>query len=302
MQANKAVTDVVIIGCGDIGARVAALHQAVGQTVTAVVRGAEHGDSLRAQGLQVIRLDLDDEASLQLQALQNTGVYYFAPPVADGTVDTRMTHFLNALQQQGIQPARIVYISTSGVYGDSKGEWVDESSPARPDNDRTRRRWSAEQQLRDYEKANHVPVIVLRVGGIYGPGKLPLRQVQSQRPVLNDAESGYTNRIHSDDLARVCVAAMERGKAGDIFNATDGHPGTMAQYFTDVAIALGYPAPERITMAEAEEQLNEALLSYLRESRRMSNKKMLAELGVELQYEDFAKGLKAVVEQLNTDV
>lgn len=296
MQANKVLTQVVIVGCGDIGERVAALHAASGLSVTALVRGENHARDLQQLGLQTLQMDLDDIDTLQLHRLADAGVYYFAPPVGEGPVDTRMQNFIAALQSQNIQPAKIVYISTSGVYGDTRGEWVDESSPVHPDNDRSRRRWSAEQQLREYEQNSAVPVIVIRVGGIYGPGRLPMRQVQSQRPVLSFAESGYTNRIHSDDLAQVCVAAMAKGKSGDIFNATDGHPGTMAQYFTDVAIALGYPAPEQISMIEAEQTLNEALLSYLRESRRMRNDRIIKELGVQLQYEDFAEGLKAVVE------
>lgn len=291
--------NIVIVGCGDIGERVAALHAQHKAVVTAIVRGTDHLRELQKLGLQTQAMDLDDANTLQLSMLTDAAVYYFAPPVGEGTVDTRMQNFLTALQAQNIRPQKIVYISTSGVYGDTRGDWVDETSPAKPDNDRSQRRWSAEQQLRAYENSSGVPVVVIRVGGIYGPGRLPMRQVQSQRPVLRYEESGYTNRIHSDDLAQVCVAAMEKGKAGDIFNATDGYPGTMAQYFTDVALALGYPAPEQITMAEAEATLNEALLSYLRESRRMRNDRIINELGVKLRYEDFTVGLKAVIDQTN---
>jgi nucleoside-diphosphate-sugar epimerase len=136
--------------------------------------------------------------------------------------------------------------------------------------------------------------MVLRVGGIYGPGRLPIERLQKNLPVLHEAECGYTNRIHADDLARICVAAAEYGSADRIYNVSDGQNGTMTQYFKAVAARLGLPQPREITLAEAHQQLSAAMLSYLTESRRMRNTRMLEELGITLQYPDLASGLAAL--------
>jgi nucleoside-diphosphate-sugar epimerase len=142
-------------------------------------------------------------------------------------------------------------------------------------------------------------VVLLRVTGIYGPGRLPLARLQQGHPVLNEAESPPTNRIHADDLAAVCLAAADRASDGEIFNVSDGQPGTMTQYFNAAADLLGLPRPPQVSMVEARQVMTPMMLSYLTETRRMDNRKMLAKLGVTLCYPDLASGLKNVIGQLD---
>jgi nucleoside-diphosphate-sugar epimerase len=136
-----------------------------------------------------------------------------------------------------------------------------------------------------------VPIVILRVTGIYGPGRFPVSQLQTGQPVLNEAEGALTNRIHIDDLARICLAAGEKGADGDIFNVSDGHPTTMTHYFNAVADFLGYPRPPQVSMAEAAQVMSPLMLSYMTESRRLDNSKMLRNLGVKLLYPDLESGL-----------
>jgi nucleoside-diphosphate-sugar epimerase len=241
-------------------------------------------------GIRPVVADLDDPASLAGLAVQGSEVYFFAPPSSSDERDHRMRNFLAAIDGQS--PRKVVYISTTGVYGNSHGAWVNEQSPTRPNTDRGKRRLDAERQLLAYGSAHGVPVVVLRVGGIYGPGRLPLRQLESARPVLTEEDSGYTNRIHADDLAMICTVAMQRGEG--IYNVSDGRPGTMAQYFTELAEALGYPIPERVSLEKAREVLPPAMMSYLEESRRLDTTRLMEELRVELRYPDLASGIESI--------
>jgi nucleoside-diphosphate-sugar epimerase len=265
-----------------------------------MVRSAASAAELEAAGIQAILADLDEPGTLTGISIASALLYYFAPPPESGTTDPRLRAFLGwNLLACGVQqpapllPKRLVYISTSGVYGDCQGAWVDEETPIHPQTERAKRRADAEAALQAWSQRTGVPVVVLRVGGIYGPGRLPVDRIKAGRPVLREEESGFTNRIHSDDLAMVCVAAMERGTPGGHYNVSDGLPGTMTQYFNAVADLLGLPRPPQITRAQAERQMNASLLSFLNESRRMDNRKMLRELGVTLRYPDLASGLAA---------
>lgn len=282
---------IYIIGCGDIGLRVARLWQARGAPVGALARSSASAERLRAAGIEPSSGDLDRPETLHGLPLAGAVVYYFAPPPAEGATDPRVHAFTAAA---GI-PARVVYISTSGVYGDRGGERVGEETPPAPATDRARRRLDAEQTLRAWGRENKVPVVILRVGGIYGPGRWPLERLRKGTPVLREEECGYTNRIHADDLAAICVAAAERGGADRIYNVSDGTDGTMTQYFFAVADRFGIPRPPAITMAEAQQRLSPAMLSYLTESRRLDNRRMMEELGVTLRYPDLSAGLKDVV-------
>jgi len=283
---------VFLVGCGYVGRRVARELQADGRMVTALTRSEKSFILLRAQGLQAVNGDLDHPASLAVLPVQGALIYYFAPPPSTGTTDPRMQHFLNAITET-TRPARIVLISTSGVYGDCQGEWVTEDRPPRPDGDRARRRLDAEQQLRAWGEAHAVPVVILRVPGIYGPGRLPVQRLRAGEPVLREQESPWSNRVHIEDLVRACLAAGERGRPNAVYNISDGHPTTMTDYFNRVADALGLERPPQITLAQARAELSEAMQSYLAESKRLDNRRMRAELGVEPRYPDLIQGLAA---------
>jgi nucleoside-diphosphate-sugar epimerase len=274
---------VVIIGCGDIGIRTGSLWLSRGIPVHGVARSVASADRMQSAGITPHCADLDDPATLVALPVAGTLLYYFAPPPKQGVRDTRMQNFLAALKP-GELPARVVYLSTSGVYGDQHGKQVTEQTPAAPQVDRAQRRFDAEQQLHQYTARKGLDLVVLRVGGIYGPGRLPEQRLRNQIPIIYEHLAPSTNRIHADDLARVCVAAGQRGRPGEIYNACDGTDSNMTEYFKLVADHLGLPRPPEIDWDEAEHTLSQGMLSYLRESRRMDNSKMLTELAVTLKY------------------
>jgi nucleoside-diphosphate-sugar epimerase len=288
--------NVLIIGCGDIGRRVAALARADGATVTALVRAAEKGELLHQLGIGTVTGNLDDPENLGVLPTPGATVFYFAPPPGGGITDPRVRAFCAAVSP-GSEPLKVVYISTTGVYGDCGGAVVTEETPVNAQTARARRRLDAETVLSAWGKECNVPVVILRVTGIYGPGRLPVRHIAEGQPVLRPEEAPLTNRIHADDLARVCIAAAARGEAGDIFNVSDGQAGTMTDYFNAVADAAGIPRPRQVTMAEARQVMSPLMLSYVTESRRMDNRKMIEKLGIRLLYPDLATGLKASLEK-----
>ncbi len=285
---------VFLVGCGYVGRHVARCLQAQGRAVTALARSDESVRLLHAQGLQAVRGDLDFPASLVVLPVQAALVYYFVPPPSAGSIDPRMGNFLQAITPATC-PARIVFISTSGVYGDCLGEWVTEDRPPRPDSDRAHRRLDAEQQLRAWGESHAVTVVILRVPGIYGPGRLPEKRLRAGDPVLLEKESPWSNRVHIEDLVRACLAAGERDRPAAVYNISDGHPTTMTDYFNRVAEALGLKRPAQITRAQAHTELSAGMQSYLAESKRLDNRRMREELGVEPRYPDLVQGLAACV-------
>jgi len=291
---------IFIVGCGGLGKKIAALWLEKGESVAALVRSPIHAEDLDALGVEVVEGDLDRPESLQDLPLNEKLVYYFAPPPSTGMEDARMKSFCrSALARQ--KPERLVYVSTSGVYGNRNGAWVDESASPKPATDRALRRVSAEQTLRAWEKENNGTVIVLRVPGIYGPGRLPLARIRKGVPVIAENESPVSNRIHIDDLAQICQAAGQRGQAGDIFNVADQSDASMTDYFNAVADVFKLPRPPQISLKQAESVLSPEMLSYLRESRRLDTTRLHRKLQVSLRYPDLLSGLKACREQDEND-
>ena len=280
-----------IVGCGYVGERVALAERAEGNAVTAVVRTAESALHLTTLGVHAVQHDLDLPSLPGLNA-QESVVYYFAPPPSHGTTDPRLARFLSAL---GDPPRvqRLVLISTSGVYGDCRGEWVTEARPVHPEAERAQRRWDAEQTARRWSERTRVPIVILRVPGIYGPGRLPLDRLRAGEPVLNESESPWSNRVHVDDLVMSCLAAARRGLAGAVYNISDGTPTTMTDYFNRVADAAGLPRPPQISLHAAGTRLSAGMRSYLAESKRLDNRAMREGLGVTPRYPDLVSGLAA---------
>jgi len=287
------MTTTVILGCGYIGRRLARHYLGQGAPVIAVVRSPESAATLTAEGIPALALDLardlapDDIAALGLAGAQ---VFHLIPPAESGTLDLQTRRLVAAFALAG-DPARVVYIGTTGVYGDCGGDWVDENRPVNPQADRARRRWDAEQTLGRWRTASGGVLVTLRVAGIYGPGRLPLERIRAGLPLVRPQEAPWSNRIHADDLVTTCIAAMDHGTDGAVYNACDGNPSTMTDYFFQVADAAGLPRPPVIPLGEAEGQLSAGMLSYLRESRRLANRRLVEELGVELRYPTLAQGL-----------
>jgi nucleoside-diphosphate-sugar epimerase len=293
---TSAATNVLIIGCGDIGERVARLERSEGRIVAGLVRSEKSARRLHAAGIRPITADLDAPASLHNLPVKDAVVYYFAPPPDTGVIEPRMETFVSVLTPSNL-PQRIVLISTTGVYGDCHGEWVTEDRPPNPQADRARRRLEAETTLQSWSKASGVSIVILRVPGIYGPGYLPEERLRSGEPVLREDESPFSNRIHADDLARICIAAARHVHPSLLYNVSDGHPTTMTDFFFRVADVLGIPRPPTVTMEEARRRLGEGMLSYLAESKRIDSRRMREELGVELMYPDLTAGLASCFER-----
>jgi nucleoside-diphosphate-sugar epimerase len=289
---DKPYKSVLIVGCGYIGQRVAALLQADNCHVTGCVRSRQSAAQLDCSGITSITVDLDQPVAKHGWANGFDEVFYFAPPPPQGVQDLRMQAFLQALDVEA-PPRRIVYISTSAVYGDCQGAWITESQAVNPATARGQRRLDAERRLSAWCDAHNMQWVLLRVPGIYGPEKLPLARLRAGTPVLREEDSPYTNRIHADDLARICIAAMNSPHANTVYNVSDGQPSNMTDYFFRVADAAGLPRPPTVSRTEAQRVLSAGMLSFLQDSRRMSNAKLLDELGVTLQYPDLDAGLRA---------
>jgi nucleoside-diphosphate-sugar epimerase len=286
---------IFIVGCGDIGQRVACLEQAAGHVVAALARSHDAAHALFQRGIKPVEGDLDQPDSLRLLPASPAAIYYFAPPPAQGEGDPRLSGLLAALDGQTL-PRRVVYISTSGVYGDCGGAWVNEDWPSHPRSERGRRRAAAESCLREWAGARGVEWVILRVPGIYGPGRLPVERLQRGVPVVRVEESPWSNRIHADDLAQACFLSVRRGRTGGIDNISDGHPSTMTDYFFQVADTLGLRRPPAISMEEARRVLGPGILSFMEESKRLDNTRMLADLDMALRYPDIARGLVACLQ------
>lgn len=286
---------VLIIGCGDIGQRVAQLCQQRGNQTSGLARSEDSENRLRRLDITPIPGDLASPVTLTNLPTKDAEIYYFAPPPSEGVTDPYLHNFLAAICED-VLPARMVLISTTAVYGDCHGEWITENQPVNPQTDRGHRRLDAENTCRSWAEKNHVPLVILRVGGIYGPGRLPITRLQKGLPILREEESPFTNRIHQDDLASICVAAAQYvknvGNQVAIFNVADGQPGTMSQYFKDVAKACGLPKPPEISREQAQQQMTAGMLSYLRESRCIDNSKLINELQITLKYPTLEQGLK----------
>lgn len=288
---------VLIVGCGDVALRVIPLltrHY----KVFAVVRNQSYCEQLRTLTVTPIVADLDDRHSLtRLSGLADT-VLHFAPPPNVGSVDTRTRNLLSALSRvhgtMGRSPKRLVYISTSGVYGDCAGAWVSETQPLKATSPRALRRVDAERQVRRWARRNRVNASILRVPGIYAADRLPLNRIRQGMPAIADSEDSYTNHIHADDLARISVAALRHGAACRVYHSSDDSQLKMGEYFDRVADAFGLPRVPRVSRGEAQRVLPEMLLSFMNESRRLTNQRMKCELRVQLRYPTVMDALAAI--------
>lgn len=282
----------LIIGCGDVAMRAIPLLTRR-YRVFALVRNPAYREKLRALGVLPIVGDLDDRASLARIAGLADAVLHFAPPANSGAGDARTRNLLSALSR-GALPTQLVYIGTSGVYGDCGGAVVSEAHPLDPQTARAQRRLDAERKIRNWVKRNHAKACILRVPGIYAADRLPLTRLQQDLPSIIDSEDGYTNHIHADDLARIAVAALRYGKACRVYHASDDSQLKMGGYFDAVADAFSLPRPPRVSRAEAQRVLPETLLSFMNESRRLNNRRMKRELRVRLHYPTVADMLDTI--------
>ncbi len=275
----------LVVGCGDIGVRVLRLLRGRWRLL-ALTSSPQRVAELRAEGATPLVADLDDPRTLRRVAALADAVLHLAPPPGAGDADPRTANLVRVLSRSR-RCRRLVYGSTTGVYGNAGGARFDETHEVDPTTDRARRRVDAERRLRDFGRDHRIAVTILRIPGIYAldrPGGDPRERLRRGMPVLDAADDVYTNHIHADDLARACVAALVRGRPQRVVHVCDDSELKMGDYFDLVARLAGLPRPPRISRAEAAVRLSPLTLSFMSESRRLANRRLKQELRLRLRY------------------
>jgi nucleoside-diphosphate-sugar epimerase len=282
-QANKTV----VVGVGYTGRRI--LTALPLDAALAVSRSPDP-----ACGDRLLQVDLDTDTGLPATAADLFGahyaVVYSVPPVAGESSDPRLVRLLDALPAL---PDRFIYFSTTGVYGDCGGRRVAETERPNPQTDRALRRVVAEQQLQRWSEDNAVPLVILRIPGIYGPGRLGLGSIRNGRALIRESEANPGNRIHVDDLVRCCMAALRPDVSAGIYNVGDGDERSSTWFAQETARQAGLKQPPTVRRIEAEQLFSTGRLSFLRESRRLDLTKLHAILKPGIRYTDAADGIAA---------
>ena len=261
-----------VIGAGYVGKRLIGRHPA-------------------GSVLSFSRPDFDlDRADVSLELPESCSILYTVPPKPDHSTDVRLERLLDRLDPA---PLRFVYISTTGVYGDCGGELVDEMRPVNPQNDRTRLRVAAENTLQDWCEERGVACVILRVPGIYGPGRLGIQRVRAGMPNIRESEANPGNRIHVDDLVSCCEAALSSDAPSGIYNVGDGDHRSATWFSQELARQIDAGPPPEISLEQASKEFSEMRLSFLGESRRIDTTKMRDVLGVTLRYSKPEDGIAA---------
>ncbi len=287
------------MGCGDVGMRVV---KQLGRRwrVLVLTSSPARVAELRAAGVTPLLGNLDTKASLMRLAALAPFVLHLAPPPNHGNSDSRTRNLLGALARGGVVQ-RLIYASTTGVYGDAQGQWVDETRALAPLTARAKRRVDAESVVRRMGRVHGACASILRIPGIYAldrEGGNPIDRVRQATPVLVADEDVYTNHIHADDLARACIAALFRGATQRVYHVSDDSHQLMGDYMDFVADLAALPRPPRITRAQAQSTLSPMTMSFLSESRRLSNQRLKRELRLKLHHPTPASGLAAAAQKL----
>jgi nucleoside-diphosphate-sugar epimerase len=286
MRKNR----LLIIGCGDVLIR--ALPWLTHRfKVYATARNSEAAAKLRGVGVIPVICDLDQPNSLRRLSGLARWMVYSAPPAPNGEEDIRCKRFIAKMERYTgvdksaiLTPRHLAYISTSGVYGDCKGEWVDETRPLRAQSARAVRRVAAESSLKAWARSQKIKLAILRAPGIYAADRLPTERIMQATPALIHAEDSWSNHIHADDLAHAVGLALFRGKPLRAINVADDQPHKMGDYFDLVADSIGQPHPPRIKRSEAPAVLSTSLMSFLNESRRLNNYRLKQDLRLQLKW------------------
>jgi nucleoside-diphosphate-sugar epimerase len=311
----------LVVGCGDVGTRLArqvlARHGQDRMRVIGVVRSAESAKTLRAAGVPALVIDLQHRRALErLRGLAHWMVD-LAPPPNSGPGDPNSTRLIAALARAparahvshkpayggiraglaGSVAGRWVYVSTTGVYGDTRGAQFDETRPVAPASARAIRRVEAERSFRGAARRGLARVAIARAPGIYAEDRLPIERLRKGLPALIPEHDVYTNHIHADDLANICWTALFRGRPGRVVHAVDDSDLKMGDYFDQVADTLGLPRAPRVTRDALPALVSPMMLSFMSESRRLLNRRLHRELRVRLRYPDVAATLASALAQ-----
>ena len=267
-----------VVGTGYTGARLLRLDAAIRGISRSVPEGIE------ASRITVI--DLDGSAG----PIPGDDILIYTVPPGGEHGDERLARFLSALDRP---PSRFVYISTTGVYGNRDGERVFEADPVNPQTERAQRRVAAEQQLANYTASNDTQLVILRVPGIYGPGRLGLDRIRAGEPVLRGEDANPGNRIHVDDLAAICLRAADGDVPAGIYNVGDGDPRSSSWFTRETARLAGLPSPPAVNRDEAARVFSPMRLSFLNESRTIDTTRLRDIMGYTPRYADATDGIRA---------
>jgi len=276
---------IVIVGCGDVGLRIARILAKRGP-LWALTSSPQRLPALRTAGITPLRGNLDQPATLRRLAGIATHLLYLAPPPATGQTDPRSVALKQALGRRTL-PQTLVYLSTTGIYGDCAGAWIDETRSPAPTTARAQRRVAAERTMRHWGRTTAMRTSILRVPGIYAHDRdtSALRaRLLCGTPVLQAQDDVYTNHIHADDLARVCIAALWRASHQRIYHVSDQSQLKMGDWFDLMADRYGLPRPPRSTREHICNQLSPIRLSFMSESRRLHTQRLTQELRIRLHY------------------
>jgi nucleoside-diphosphate-sugar epimerase len=283
-----------IFGFGDCGRQLAAMAGARGYATAGTVRSGSKARALRDAGNDVGLFasdrPLDDPAAALAGA---THLLCSIPPDDDG--DPALAAHAGDMMRHASGLRWLGYLSTTGVYGDRGGAWVDETAPARPASDRARRRLLAEQQWQSFGARLGVPTHVFRLPGIYGPGRSALDQVRAGTARRIARQGQVFSRIHVEDVAATVLASMTRTDGAPVYNVADDEPATQADVVAYACQLLGMPAPPLVDFADVKDSLSPMARSFYAESRRVTNDLIKNELGVVLAYPTYRDGLRAIL-------
>jgi nucleoside-diphosphate-sugar epimerase len=281
----------LVVGCGYLGLRIA-MHWIGENTVYAVTRSSVRAKELQNLGFTALVADVTQPHTLRELPVAQTVLYAVGYDRSAGLTmrEVYVAGLSNVLGALPPQTERIIYISSTGVYGQCDGERVDETSACIPTREGGRACLEAERVLQSHELGRNA--VILRMGGLYGPGRIPRREdLAAGRPIAA-AEHGYLNLIHVEDAANVVLAAEARAPTPATYNVSDGHPVLRGDYFRELARLAGVPAPRFGQLAESDPRAQRAA-----SDKRVSNRKMLAELQVTLKHPTNREGLAAILAQ-----
>lgn len=277
----------LILGCGYLGRRVARLWRAQGHQVFGTTRTVDRAEELRQMEVEPILYDVLQPASLDRLPAAKTILYCVGfdrhagqsmREVYVGGLD----HFLNRYRPI---PDRLIYISSTGVYGQFLGEEVDETAVTEPTEESGQVVLAAEERLRAQPEW---PAVILRFAGIYGPDRLIRRQsIENGEPLIGDPDK-WLNLIHVDDGAAAVLAAEARGEIGSIYNVSDDRPVRRRDFYQGMAQLLGAPEPHFVPPSSGAPRSGHEV-----SNRRTVNRRLHEDLGIQLRFPSFAEGLSA---------
>ncbi len=273
----------LIVGSGDIARRMASLVRGPVQ-LFALCRDRDCAARWRELGAIPLTGNLDHPATLRRLSGLAEVVFHFAPPPTHTPDDPRTGNLIAALERGGSLPQHLIYISTTGVYGDCQGALIDETRPVCPVTPRARRRTDAERRLRAFGARSGCLVSIVRAPGIYAENRLPLKRLQQGGPIPASAEDPWTNHIHALDLARAALQAARRGRPNRIYNAVDDNRLRLGDYYERLAHHFGLPMPERLPMTTLQQRISEIHWSFMTESRQIANTRIKSELHLSWYY------------------